>query len=87
MACRIKRVGDGKNLVAIRVSGRIQHVETLQALFAQERRKVALDPGDVTLVDWEVLKFPAFCDGSGVDLKDAPDYLSDWVRKEASGNR
>jgi hypothetical protein len=43
---------------------------------------VALDLGEVTLVDGEVVKFWAHCDGNGVKLKYAPDYLSEWVSKE-----
>jgi len=43
---------------------------------------VALDLGEVTLVDSEVVKFLALCEGNGVKLKFAPDYLSEWVSKE-----
>jgi hypothetical protein len=84
MTCRIERVGDGENFVIFRVTGRIQreHLETLQALLAQENGRVALDLAEVTLVDWEVVRFLAFCKNSGVELKFAPDYLSDWVSKE-----
>jgi hypothetical protein len=84
MTCRIERVGDGENFVTFRVTGRIQsqHVETMRALFALESGRVALDLGEVTLVDWEVVRFLAFCAGNGVELKSAPDYLTDWVRKE-----
>ena len=67
-----------------RVTGRIQsdHVETLRELFAQESGRVALDLAEVTLVDREVVRFLAFCEGNGVELKYAPDYLSEWVSKE-----
>jgi len=84
MTCRIERVADGENFVVFRVTGRIQseHVETLRQLFAEESGRVALDLGEVTLVDWEVVKFLARCKGNGVELKCAPDYLSDWVSKE-----
>jgi hypothetical protein len=78
ITCRIERVGDHENFVIFRVTGRIQseYVETLRALFTQESGRVALDLGEVILVDWEVLRFLALCEGNGVELKYAPDYLS-----------
>lgn len=84
MTCRIERVGDGANLIVFRVTGRIQsdHVETLRALFAEESGRVVLDLGEVTLVDREVVRFLALCEVNGVELKYAPDYLSEWVSKE-----
>jgi len=36
---------------------------------------VALDLGEVALVDCKVVRFLALCEGSGVKLKSAPDYL------------
>jgi hypothetical protein len=56
------------------------------ALFAQENGRVALDLTDVTLADRKVVRFLALCEGNGVELRCAPDYLSDWVSPRASGN-
>jgi hypothetical protein len=54
MTCRIERIGGGENIVVFRVTGRIQgeHVETLRVLSAQESGRVALDLGEVALVEW-----------------------------------
>jgi hypothetical protein len=94
MTCRIERVADGKSPVMFRLTGRIQreHIKTLRELFAHESGRVALDLGEVTLVDREVVQFLVFCTGSGVELQHAPDYLSEWVSKgraelEAQTNR
>jgi hypothetical protein len=54
----------------------------LRALFVQENGRVALDLTDVTLVDRKVVRFLALCEGNGVELRYAPDYLSDWVSQE-----
>jgi len=70
----MERVGNGKKFVVIRVTGRIQceDVETLRELLAQESDRVALDLGEATLVDWEVVRFLAFWAGNGVELRHSP---------------
>jgi len=40
----------------------------LSCLFAKENRRVVLDLAEVTLVDGEVVKFLALCEGNGVKL-------------------
>lgn len=84
MTCRIERVSEGENFAGFRITGRIQseHVETLRALIAQESGRVALDLAEVTLVDRKVVRFLALCAENGVELRYAPDYLSDWVSQE-----
>lgn len=84
MTCRIERVSDGENFAVFSITGRIQseHVETLRALIAQESGRVALDLAEVTLVDRKVVRFLALCAEIGVELRYAPDYLSDWVSQE-----
>jgi hypothetical protein len=51
-------------------------------LLAQENGRVALDLGEVTLVDHKVVRLWAFCEGNGVEIKYAPDYLRYLVSKE-----
>jgi hypothetical protein len=83
MTCRIERVDDGESSIMFRLTGRIQreHIKTLRELFAHESGRVALDLGEVTLVDREVVQFLVFCTGNGIELRHAPDYLREWVSK------
>ena len=54
----------------------------LRELLERESGRLALDLEEVTLVDREVVRFLAFSEETGVDLKYAPDYLREWVTKE-----
>jgi hypothetical protein len=84
MSCRVERVGDGGTLIVFRVTGRIQreHIQMLRELLEQESGRLALDMEEVTLVDREVVRFLAFSEENGVELKYVPDYLRASVTKE-----
>ena len=50
-------------------------------LLAQETDPVALDLGEVTLVDREAIKFLATLDARGVGLRNCPGFIREWMRK------
>jgi hypothetical protein len=84
MSCRIDRVIIGKNLVALRISGRIagQDVDMLRALLEQETSAVAIDLKDVLLVDREAVKLLALRESDGAELRNGPAYIREWVTRE-----
>jgi hypothetical protein len=84
MSCRVERVADGGTLIVFRVTGRIQraHIQMLREVLERESGRLALDLEEVTLVDREIVRFLAFSEENGVELKYVPDYLREWVTKE-----
>jgi hypothetical protein len=84
MSCRIDRVAIGENLVALRISGRIagRDVDLLRTLLEQERSTVAIDLKDVLLVDREAVKLLALRESDGVELRNCPAYIREWVARE-----
>ena len=50
-------------------------------LLTKETDPVALDLGEVTLVDREAVKFLATLDARGVGLRNCPGFIREWMRK------
>jgi hypothetical protein len=79
---KIRRSEDGE-IAVFALSGRIeeQHVSELQELLAGEAEvsKIALDLEEVRLVDREVVRFLAACEGRGVRLRNCPSYVREWI--------
>ena len=67
-----------------RVSGHIQteHVKTIQELIAREAVPIGLDLGELTLVDRDAVSYLALCELRGIELRNCPPFLRDWVTKE-----
>jgi anti-anti-sigma regulatory factor len=86
MTCRIDRRVIGQDLVMLHISGRIteQDVATLRALLEQERDVVAIDLKDVLIVDRETLPVLAKCESNGVELRNCPAYIREWVTRETA---
>ena len=87
MTCRIDRRVVGKDLVMLCISGRIaeQDVDTLRALLEQERGIVAIDLKDVHIVDREAIKLLAMREANGLELRNSPAYIREWVTRETGG--
>ena len=85
MACRIQLLAAGVNAPVLRVAGRIQaeHVSAMKELI-EANAVTALDLGEVTLVDRDAVPFLAACEVSGVELRQCPRFLREWVTKERS---
>jgi hypothetical protein len=84
MSCRIERVQTEEDFVALRVSGRIhgEHVDTLRELVEGEKGRVAIDLTEVILVDREAVRLLAFSEEKGVELRNCPAYVREWVARE-----
>jgi anti-anti-sigma regulatory factor len=81
---KIQRSANGQ--VILTLSGRIQaeNVAELQRLLELEKAGcgVVLDLKDVTLVDRDTVKFLALCEADGIELKNCPTYVREWIEKE-----
>src|ERR1700751_5957376 len=84
MTCRIDRrvVGQGRAMLCI--SGRItEEVEkTLGALLEEEEGVVIIDLKDVLIVDREAIKLLAVCELNGIELRNCPAYIREWITRE-----
>lgn len=79
---------DRKKVVLL-LSGRIQalHLEQLRARIAQNVRSVALDLGEVTLVDIDVVRFLCSCESQGIELRHCAPYIREWILRESARHR
>ena len=83
---RITRRANGE--VVFKVSGRIEteNIAELEALLSAETngRHVLLDLSDLTLVDEGVVCFLRHSEAEGIELKNCPAYVREWMKQEKS---
>jgi predicted ThiF/HesA family dinucleotide-utilizing enzyme len=86
MSCRIDRLVIAGDLVVLCISGRIttQNLDMLRDLLAKERGAVAIDLNDVLLVDGEAVKLLARSEAQGIELRNCPGYIREWVTRESA---
>ena len=84
MTCRIDRRVIGQDCATLYISGRITEecVDTLRASLEQEKGVVTIDLKDVLIVNREAIKLLAVCEANGVELKNSPAYIREWVTRE-----
>lgn len=83
---RITRTANGE--VVFKLSGRIEteNIAELKALLSAETsgRHVLLDLNDLTLVDQDVISFLRNSEADGIELKNCPAYVREWMKQEKS---
>src|SRR5262245_50157778 len=86
MSCRIDRVVGTDNLAVLFISGRItgEHVEILQDVLEHESGGFSLNLKNVLLVDRETVKLLAISEANGIELKDCPAYIREWITREGA---
>jgi hypothetical protein len=84
LACRIDRLVLERGLVALRISGQItgDDVDVLRAALDQERGAVAIDLEEVGVVDRAAVHLLAFNEGRGIELRNCPPYIREWIDRE-----
>jgi len=84
MAFRIDRLVAQGDLVVLRISGRItqEDVEVLRSAIDQERGAIAIDLGEVGLVDRSAVNLLALIEARGVELRNCPAYIREWIARE-----
>ena len=86
MTCRIERVLTPDGVVVLRMSGRIDctYVATLQELMEREKTRkgeLAIDLTEVTLVSREAVDALAVAEANGIELRNCPSYVREWVSR------
>src|ERR1700757_974376 len=89
MTFRINRLVIGEGLVILCISGRItgEDVEMLRDLLDREKSAVPIDLKDVVLVDREAVLFLALRESNGVELRNCPAYIREWITKQRVDGR
>ena len=82
MTCRIDRRST-KQGVVLQISGRIAAEESEVVRTALKgRRVVAIDLSEVELVDREAVTLLAKTEAKGIELRNCPAYVREWITKE-----
>ena len=86
MTCKIELVSDESEIAVFRVCGYIQseHINKIEELFARESSQIALDLTELTLIDRDAVSYLASCKLRGIELRNCPSFLADWISKEQS---
>jgi hypothetical protein len=82
MTCRIDRLSTEQGLV-LYISGRIaaEDVEIVRSAL-DERRVVAIELAEVEVVDSDAVRILAQTEAEGIELRNCPAYIREWITKE-----
>ena len=82
MTCRIDRLSTEQGVV-LHISGRIaaEGLEVVRTAL-DGRRVAAIDLAEVELVDDEAVKLLAQTEAEGIELRNCPAYIREWITKE-----
>lgn len=83
MACKIERLVEPGHLALFHISGylRERHLNLIEEMMAKETDPVAFDLAEVRLVDSEAVKFLAACDAKGIEIRNCPAFIREWMSK------
>lgn len=89
MTCKIQRLLIGEDRVLLSISGRVtaQDVDLLRGLLEQERSVEAIDLKEVLLVNREAVKLLALSEAKGIELRNCPGYIREWIARERAKMR
>ena len=77
---------DTNGEVVFKVSGRLdaENVGDLKALFSLEAsgRRIVLNLLELTLVDRDAVRFLEGCEADGIELRNCPAYIREWITRE-----
>jgi hypothetical protein len=84
MSFRIDRLMCGQEVVILRVSGRIQaeNLDTLRNALGRQNGRIVIDLEEVALVDREAVAFLALSEIDGIELRNCPAYIREWIDRE-----
>jgi hypothetical protein len=86
MTFKVERLVGNRQPVVLRLCGHIaaEHVSTIEDLVAREEGPLTLDLSDITLVDRDVVRCLARYVLRGVELRNCPPFIQEWISKETS---
>jgi hypothetical protein len=60
-------------------------VDTLRELLGREKDGVAIDLTEVILVDREAVRLLAISEADGIEIRNCPAYIREWISRERDG--
>ena len=83
MTLKIEKTSNG-TMMTLRLVGRIEseYLAELEAQLRQHWPRVVLDLDQVTLVDIDVVRFLIAREAEGVELRNRPPYIREWMDRE-----
>jgi len=83
---KIELASDGET-ATLRLSGHVDesHIATIAAELRRYCPRFVFDLAEATLVDQAVVQFLAAREGEGVELRNCPRYIREWIHRESSG--
>jgi len=82
MTCRIDRLSTEQSVV-LRISGRMAGGDLgILRTALEEIRVVAIELAEVELVDREAVKLLALNESNGIELRNCPAYIREWITRE-----
>jgi hypothetical protein len=85
---KIQRVENGAVIFSLIGQLDLEKIADIKELFTSEPKgsHLVLDLKKLTLVDWEAVIFLAECEAGGIELKNCPAYIREWIRRERGGS-
>ena len=83
MTLKIATACDGETAL-LRLSGQIdeEHLAELHAEIRRCRPRLVFDLTEATLVDRAVVRFLVAREAEGIELRNCPRYIREWITKE-----
>jgi anti-anti-sigma regulatory factor len=83
MTLKIEATSDGRT-ATLRLIGRIEseHMAELEAQVRGHRSQFVLDLNEVTLADVAFVRFLIACEIEGIELRNCPPYIGEWMDSE-----
>ena len=83
MVLKIDEVSDGPETVLL-LSGRLDsaQVQELKSQIDGSTQRFVLDLKQVRLVDLDAAHFLAVCETKGIELRNCPSYVREWILSE-----
>jgi hypothetical protein len=81
---RIQKEHEAPAFTTFSLYGRIEpeHLSELRALLQGERQQIILDLKEVTLICRDAVRFLGLCESRGVELRNSPAYIREWILSE-----
>ena len=89
MTLKIRKSRDIRSSI-VHLSGRIEsdHLSELQKITAaSESGGIVFDLAEVKLADRDSVRFLAHCETDGIELKNCPAFIREWIEKEKDNTR
>jgi anti-anti-sigma regulatory factor len=81
---KITRAQNGE--LVFKLSGRMdaENLGDLETLLSKEDsdHRTVLDLNDLTLVDQDAVRFLGRCEADGIQLRNCPAYIREWINRE-----